>query len=236
MFQVIQTRQTDLWCWTSFKNYKPSSSSTGTDWSWVRIFDSPSISSGFPSGELASTSCSGEGLPRSSDSPPGRPNKAGSTGRSPLVRTSNRVKLAEVERGTGLHTGWGIWLFGVTPVYMGLSVSMLSGVRAFCVVGVAVGSSGWGEGIACTWLVWMGVSWAQYGGDELMKFRGDDVARLLGVGVEGCETTGKVEGLRMGITPFVEMVEASGTGFRGKLVSWMPAGMVRISLPCWTLR
>lgn len=52
-----------------------------------------------------------------------------------------------------------------------------------------------------------------------MKVRGDDAARLLGVGVEGCETTGKVEGLRMGITPFVEMVEASGTGFRGKLVS-----------------
>lgn len=52
-----------------------------------------------------------------------------------------------------------------------------------------------------------------------MKFRGDDVARLLGVGVEGCEATGRVEGLRTGITPFVEMVEASGTGFSGKLVS-----------------
>lgn len=89
---------------------------------------------------MASTSCSGEGLPSSRDSPPGRPNKAGSTGRSPLLRTSNRVKLAEVERGTGLHAGCDSWLFGVTPAYMGLRVSMLSGVRGFCVVGAIVWS------------------------------------------------------------------------------------------------
>jgi len=103
----------------------------------VRILESPSISSGFPSGEPASSSCSGEGLPRSSDSPPGRPNKAGSTGRSPLLRTSNRVRLAEVERGTGLHAGWDNWMLGATPLYMGLRVSMLSGVSVLSVVGVA---------------------------------------------------------------------------------------------------
>lgn len=71
-----------------------------------------------------------------------------------------------------------------------------------------------------------------------MKFKGDDV-RPVGVGhevVEGWEATGGVEGLRTGLIPLAGMGEASGTGFRGRLVSWMPAGMVRISLPCWTLR
>lgn len=71
-----------------------------------------------------------------------------------------------------------------------------------------------------------------------MKFKGD-VVRPMGVRVEvveGWEATGEVEVVRMGLTPLAEMGEDSGTGFRGKLVSWMPAGMVRISLPCWTLR
>lgn len=75
--------------------------------------------------------------------------------------------------------------------------------------------------MAGAWLPGIAVSGAQYGGDELMKFSGDDV-RPLGVepGVlEGCEATGGVEGLRTGITPFAEMLEGSGTGFRGKLVS-----------------
>lgn len=65
------------------------------------------------------------------------------------------------------------------------------------------------------------VSGAQYGGDELMKFRGGDV-RPMGVrpeAVEGWEATGGVEWVRMGLTPLAEMGEASGTGFRGKLVS-----------------
>ncbi len=67
----------------------------------------------------------------------------------------------------------------------------------------------------------MPVSGAQYGGDELMKLRGDDV-RPMGVGAEvaeGWEATGGVEGLRTGHTPLAEMGDASGTGFRGKLVS-----------------
>lgn len=65
------------------------------------------------------------------------------------------------------------------------------------------------------------VSGAQYGGDELMKLRGGDV-RPMGFGpevVEGWEATGGAEGARMGLTPFAEMDEASGTGFRGILVS-----------------
>lgn len=94
------------------------------------------MSSGFPSGEPVPSSCSGDGLARSSDSPPGKPNKAASTGRSPLPRTSNRVRLADVERGTGLHAGWDSWMFGVTPLYMGLRASMLSGVSVLGVVGV----------------------------------------------------------------------------------------------------
>lgn len=54
-----------------------------------------------------------------------------------------------------------------------------------------------------------------------MKFRGDDV-RPLGVGpevVEGWEATGGVGGVRMGLNPLAGMVEASGIGFRGTLVS-----------------
>lgn len=90
----------------------------------------------FPSVELASTSCSDEGLPNSSDSPPGKPNKAGSTGRSPLFRMSNRVRPAEVERGKGLQADCESWLLGIIPLYMGLRVSILSGVRVFGVVGV----------------------------------------------------------------------------------------------------
>lgn len=65
------------------------------------------------------------------------------------------------------------------------------------------------------------VSGAQYGGDELMKFRGGDV-RPMGFGpdvVEGWETMGGAEGVRTGLNPFAEMGGASGTGFRGMLVS-----------------
>lgn len=65
------------------------------------------------------------------------------------------------------------------------------------------------------------VSGAQYGGDALMKFRGGD-ARPMGAGPEAFEeweTTEGVEVVRMGHPPLAEMVEASGTGFRGKLVS-----------------
>lgn len=54
-----------------------------------------------------------------------------------------------------------------------------------------------------------------------MKFRGDDV-RTLGVWpevVEGWEAMGGVEGVRTGFTPLADMGEASGTGFRGTLVS-----------------
>lgn len=54
-----------------------------------------------------------------------------------------------------------------------------------------------------------------------MKFKGDDV-KPMGVEpevAEGWETTGGVEGLRTGHTPLAEMGDASGTGFRGKLVS-----------------
>lgn len=129
--------------------------------------ESPSTSSGFPSAEVVSASCSGEGLPSSSDSPPGRLNKPGSTDRSPLPRTSNRVRLAEVERGTGLQAGWGNCVVGVTPLYMGLRVSMLSGVRVFGIVGLTEWSSVWGEGAAV-----VPASGAQYGGDELIKFSG----------------------------------------------------------------
>lgn len=54
-----------------------------------------------------------------------------------------------------------------------------------------------------------------------MKFRGD-VVRPLGVWpevVEGWEAIRGVEGVRIGLNPLAEMGEASGTGFRGKLVS-----------------
>lgn len=54
-----------------------------------------------------------------------------------------------------------------------------------------------------------------------MKFSGDDV-RTLGVWPEvdkGWEAMGGVEGARTGFTPFADMGGASGTGFRGKLVS-----------------
>lgn len=65
------------------------------------------------------------------------------------------------------------------------------------------------------------ISGAQYSGDELMKFRGDDV-RPMGVGpevVEGWDATGGVEGARTGLNPLAEMGDASGTGFMGRLVS-----------------
>lgn len=58
-----------------------------------------------------------------------------------MPRTSNRVRLAEVERGTGLQAGWDSWVLGVTPLYMGLRVSILSGVRVFGVVRVTEWSS-----------------------------------------------------------------------------------------------
>ncbi len=65
------------------------------------------------------------------------------------------------------------------------------------------------------------VSGGQYGGDELMKFRGDDV-RPTGVGpdvVEGWDATVGVEAVKTGLTPLAGMGGASGTGFSGKLVS-----------------
>lgn len=57
-----------------------------------------------------------------------------------MLRISNRVRLAEVERGTGLQAGWDNWVLGVAPLYMGLRVSILSGVRVFG-VGVTEWSS-----------------------------------------------------------------------------------------------
>lgn len=81
------------------------------------------------------------------------------------------------------------------------------------------------------------VSGAQYGGEELTKFKGEEV-RTLGVGAEmvrDWEVTGGAEGVRMGLSPLAGIDGASGTGF-SKLVSCMPAGMVKISFPCWTLR
>lgn len=89
-------------------------------------------------------------------------------------------------------------------------------------------------------MVGVTVSGAQYGGDELMKFKGGDV-RTLGVGAEmvkDWDVTGGAagtEGVRIELSPFAGIDGASGTGFN-KLVSWMPAGMVKISFPCWTLR
>lgn len=71
------------------------------------------------------------------------------------------------------------------------------------------------------WLVAVAVSGAQYGGVELMKFRGDDVSTL-GVWpevIEGWEVIGGVEWARTGFVPLADTAEASGTGFRGKLVS-----------------
>lgn len=99
---------------------------------------------------------------------------------------------------------------------MGLRVSILSGVRAFGVEGLTEWSSVWGEG-----MVVVPVSGAQYSGEELMKFSGDDV-RPVGVGqevVEGWEGTPGEVAVRTGFTPLAEMGWASGAGFRGKLVS-----------------
>lgn len=65
------------------------------------------------------------------------------------------------------------------------------------------------------------MSEAQYGGAELMKFRGDDV-RNLGVWPEVVvcwEITEGVEVARIEFAPLADMAEGSGTGFRGKLVS-----------------
>lgn len=148
--------------------YKARSSSTGTDRSWVRILGSSSVSSGVPSADAVSVSCSGEGLPSSSDSPPGRLSRPGSTDKSPFPRpTSNRVRPAEVESGTGLQAAWGSWAVGVAPLYMGLRVSKLSGVSVFAMVGLTELSNVWGEGAAAA----AAASGAeQYGGEEPMKF------------------------------------------------------------------
>lgn len=124
----------------------------------MRILESPSISSGLSKAELAS--CSGEGLPRSSDSPPGSPNNPGSTGRSTFPRMSNRARPAEAGRATGLQAGCGDCVLDVTPLYMGLRASMLSGVSALGVVGLTECSSGWGEAVAPA-----AFSGAPYGGD-----------------------------------------------------------------------
>lgn len=51
-----------------------------------------------------------------------------------------------------------------------------------------------------------------------MKLRGDDV-RPLGVRPEVVKAAGGVEEVRTELTPLAEMGGASGTGFRGKLVS-----------------
>lgn len=96
---------------------------------------------------------------------------------------------------------------------MGLRVSMLSGVSVLGVV--TEWSKICGEGTADVWLVAIAISGAQYSGDELMKFRGDDVKVEV---VEGWDATGRVEGLNTGPIPFEEG-EESVTGFRGKLVS-----------------
>ena len=69
-----------------------------------------------------------------------RMSRAGSSGRSSFPRMSNRVRLAEVERGMGLQVGWGSWVEGVTPLHIGLRDSMLSGVRVLGGVGVQEGS------------------------------------------------------------------------------------------------
>ena len=145
------------------------------------------ISSGSSKAEPAS--CSGGGLPRSSDSPPGRPNKPGSTGRSAFPRTSNKGRPVGAESGTGLQAGCGDCVLDVTPLYMGLRVSRLSGVSALGVVGLTDRSSVWGEATA--------LAGALYGGDGLMKFRGGD-ARLGGVGQ--AVTTGAV-GARAKLAP-----------------------------------
>lgn len=144
---------------------------------------------------------------------------------------SNSVRLAEVESDTGLHAGWDSWRLGATPLYMGPRASRLSGVSELCVVMV----TGWS---ASAWLVATAESGAQYRGDELMKFKGEAAgpAEVEPGADGGWWATGGVEGPRSPATPLAEMVGASGTGFRGKLVSWIPAGMVRISFPCWTLR
>jgi len=54
-----------------------------------------------------------------------------------------------------------------------------------------------------------------------MKFKGDVVRppEVEPEVAEVWEAPGGVEGLRAGVTPFVEMGEASRTGFRGMLVS-----------------
>lgn len=104
-----------------------------------------------------------------------------------MPRASNRVRLAEVERGTGLQAGW---VLGVTPPYMGLRVSRLSGIRVFGVVGVVEWSSARGEGTAG-----MPVSGAQYAGDGAIRLRGEDV-RPPGVGPEVLEAAGRAEEVR----------------------------------------
>lgn len=68
-------------------------------------------------------------MPNRRDSPPGRPNKAGSSGRSPFPRVSNNVRPAEEDSGTGLQTGWERWGPDATQLQIGLSGSMLSGLR-----------------------------------------------------------------------------------------------------------
>lgn len=71
-----------------------------------------------------------------------------------------------------------------------------------------------------------------------MKLRGDE-ARVAAVEAEvviGWMAVSEVTGVRMGPTLLGVMGEASGMGLKGRLVSGMPAGIVRISLPCWILR
>ena len=65
-----------------------------------------------------------------------------------------------------------------------------------------------------------------------MKQRGE-VWRVLET---GREVGGERTEVRRGPTPLEVRGEASGTGLTGRLVNWIPAGMVRISFPCWTLR
>lgn len=68
-------------------------------------------------------------MPNRRDSPPGKPNKAGSSGRSPFPRMSNNVRPAEEDSRTGLQAGWESWWPVATQLHIGLSGSMLSRLR-----------------------------------------------------------------------------------------------------------
>lgn len=63
---------------------------------------------------------------------------------------------------------------------------MLSGERVFGVMGATEWSKLLGEGMAGVWLIAIPLSATQYGGDELMKFRGD-VANTVEVWLEVVE-------------------------------------------------